>query len=67
MRESINEFVSNTLSDLADKYNIPESFIPQLVALIEKYPNMEICGQKNALRDDLVKVIGNLKDQGLLG
>ena len=66
MSKSISEFVSQSLSELADEYQIPKSFIPQLIALIEKYPNMEIRGKKKELREDLVKVIRNLKDQGLL-
>lgn len=66
MSKSISEFVSQTLFELADQYQIPKSFIPQLTALIEKYPNMEIRGKKTELREDLMKVIENLKDQGLL-
>ncbi|MCK5230006.1 MAG: hypothetical protein KAR13_07055 [Desulfobulbaceae bacterium] len=66
MSKSISEFVSQALFELADQYQIPKSFIPQLTALIEKYPNMEIRGKKTELREDLMKVIENLKDQGLL-
>lgn len=66
MNKSISEFVSQTLFELADEYQIPKSFIPHLTALIEKYPNMEISGAKRALQKDLMKMIGNLKDQGLL-
>jgi len=66
MSTSISEFVSQTLFELADDYQIPKSFISYLTALIEKYPNIEITGKKKALQKDLAKVIGNLKDQGLL-
>jgi hypothetical protein len=64
--KSITDFVSQTLLELASEYGIPKDFIPQLIGLIEKYPNMEIPGKKNELRDDLSKVIKNLKEQGLL-
>ena len=64
--KSITDFVSQTLLELASNYGIPEVFIPQLIGLIEKYPNMEISGKKNELREDLIKVIRNLKEQGLL-
>lgn len=66
MSKTIAEFVSQTLFELADEYQVPKSFIPQLTALIEKYQHAEITGKKKELREDLVKVIGNLKDQGLL-
>jgi len=66
MSKSITAFVSQTLFELADEHKIPKSFIPQLTALIEKYPNMEIRGKKKELQEDLIKVIANLKDQGLL-
>lgn len=66
MSKSISEFVNQTLFELADEYKIPKSFIPHLTALIEKYPNMEMTGKKKELREDLIKVIGNLKDQDLL-
>lgn len=64
--KSITDFVSQTLLELASEYGIPEVFIPQLIGLIEKYPNTEIFGKKSELRDDLIKVIKNLKEQGLL-
>ena len=66
MSKTISEFVSQTLFELADDYQIPKSFIPHLTALIEKYPNLEIKRKKKELREDLVKMIGNLKDQDML-
>lgn len=66
MSITITQFVSQTLHELADEYQIPKSFITQLTGLIDKYPNLEIRGKKKALRQELEKVIGNLKDQGLL-
>ncbi len=67
MSDSIPKFVKKVLYDLSDEYNIPKSFIPQLVAIIERYPDVTIRGKKKELQTDLRKVIGNLKDQGLLG
>lgn len=66
MSKSISSFIHETLLELADEFQIPKSFIPQLVALIEKYPNMEIRGKKKELRMELEKIIHNVKDQGLL-
>ncbi len=60
---SILEFIQQTMEDLAEEYQIPESFIPDLIGLLRRYPNVEEHGKKTELRDKLKLLIENLKNE----
>ncbi len=63
--ETISQFIEVNLRKIKDKHNIPESIIPLIIDLIEKYPNLEAYGSKIGLKRDLDKIIDNLRQQGV--
>ncbi len=64
--ETISQFIERNLYALSEEYEIPTQIIPQVVHLIENYPNPEIKGTKTELRDSLAKIIEDLRKQGAL-
>lgn len=67
--ETIGQFIERSLYELAaqPEYRIPTSIIPQIAHLIEKYPNLDANGSKAALSEDLIRIIENVRKQGVLG
>lgn len=63
--ETISQFIELNLKNIKNKYNIPESIIPEIIHLIEKYPNLEAHGSKIGLKRDLATIIDNLRKQGV--
>jgi hypothetical protein len=63
--ETISQFIEVNLRKVKDKHNIPESIIPEIIHLIEKYPNLEAHGSKVGLKRDLATIIENLRLQGV--
>ena len=59
-------FIESTLYELADEYTIPKEMIPQLIGLLEQYPDNSLRGAKKGLRDGLEQQIENIKNQGYL-
>lgn len=62
--ETISQFIEVNLRKIKDKHNIPESIIPEIIHLIEKYPNLDERGLKTSLKRDLAIIIENLRQQG---
>ena len=64
--ETISQFIERNLHELSEEYEIPTNIIPQIAHLIEIYPNPEVQGAKNELKDSLLKIIEDLRKQGAL-
>lgn len=62
--ETISQFIEANLRKVKDKHNVPESIIPEIVHLIEKYPNLDAHGSKAGLKRDIATIIENLRQQG---
>lgn len=63
--ETISQFIEVNLRKIKDKHNIPDSIIPEIIHLIEKYPNLDERGLKTGLKRDLGTIIENLRQQGV--
>lgn len=67
-RQTTYDFIENALNDIAKDpdSNIPDSVIPHIMALIQRYPDLSIRGTQGQLRNGLETIIDNLHKQGLL-
>jgi hypothetical protein len=61
-----NDEIESRLMQLAPKRGIPSSLIPQLVALMKDYPNLEVRGARQELIKKLDLLIGNASREGKL-
>jgi len=65
-KESQHAYIQRVLNEVATKYHIPDSLIPQLISLLEKYPTLEIRGAKGDLENDLEQIFTTLQAEGVL-
>ncbi len=59
-----HDFLEKTLNELAPKYRIPQSLVPQLVFLMREYPNLKAWGAKPRLKNELEKIIDMVIQEG---
>jgi hypothetical protein len=66
--ETISKFIERSLTELADcpEYRLPKTLIPEIVHLVEKYPNLDMHSLRAELKQDLRLLIENAKRQGAL-
>ncbi|AGF77229.1 hypothetical protein UWK_00648 [Desulfocapsa sulfexigens DSM 10523] len=60
------KYLTRKLSDLSKDHDVPEYLIPQLIHLMERYPNIAIRGAKSSLKTDIEKIITNAMKEGNL-
>lgn len=60
------EFIQKALIELSSDFDIPHSAIPQLIALLQMYPDMSVRGSQKGLYDGLERIVETLKNEGTL-
>jgi hypothetical protein len=61
-----NDEIESRLMGIAPKRGIPSSMIPQLIALMKDYPNLEVRGARQELTKKLSLLIDNASREGKL-
>lgn len=64
MNESLDSFIEQQLETLASKHNVPNSLVPDIVHLMQEYPDLERYGRLTDLVSELSKIIENEQRAG---
>lgn len=59
-----HNFLKKTLTELAPQHKIPKSLVPQLIHLMQEYPNLKVWGTQARLKNELEKIINMAMQEG---
>ena len=64
MSETQESFIKRQLKELAPKFDVPPTMVPDLMHLMEEYPDLERPGRLSDLVDELEKLFENERRAG---
>jgi len=59
-----HDFLEKTLTELAPKYQVPKTLLPQLIHLMRENPNIKVWGAQTRIKDGLEKIINMAVQEG---
>ena len=66
MSAKLEDLIREELESVAEELDIPRQLIPELIALMQRYPTLEGRGLRADLVNDLEKILSHAQREGAL-
>lgn len=64
MSATLEDLIREELEAVADEFAIPRPLIPELIAVMQRYPTLDGHGLRADIVDDLDKIFANAQREG---
>ena len=66
MSAKLEDLIREELESVAEELDIPRQLIPELIALMQRYPTLEGQGRRADLVNDLKKILSHAQREGAI-